>query len=185
MYLFFIPILSVAFVDLDWAKISSNNYANELAANGIYSLFAAFRNNRINYETFYATLDNNMVFHKLRALLNEKNNSFVKDNIFDVTREIKNEGKEKRLNVVVIVEESFGAEFLGVFGNKNNLTPNLDRLAKESILFTNMHATGTRTDRGLEAITLSVPPTPGRSLVKRPKQREYVLVGLYNEKQRI
>ncbi|MBI5213004.1 MAG: sulfatase-like hydrolase/transferase [Nitrospirae bacterium] len=166
--LIFIPILSFAFVDLDLAKISANNYANELAANGVYSLFAAFRNNKINYETFYATGDDRAVFQKLRLLLSEKNSSFVNDNIFDVTREIKNAGEEKRLNVVVIVEESFSAEFLGVFGNKNNLTPTLDRLAKESILFTNMHATGTRTDRGLEAITLSVPPTPGRSIVKRP-----------------
>ncbi len=164
----FIPILSFVFVDLDWAKISANNYANELSANGIYSLFAAFRNNKINYETFYATRDDRAVFQKLRFLLSERNNSFADDNIFDITREIKNTGEEKRLNVVVIVEESFSAEFLGVFGNRNNLTPNLDRLAKESILFTNMHATGTRTDRGLEAVTLSVPPTPGRSLVKRP-----------------
>jgi phosphoglycerol transferase MdoB-like AlkP superfamily enzyme len=31
-----------------------------------------------------------------------------------------------------------------------------------------MYATGNRTDRGLESITLSVPPTPGRSIVKRP-----------------
>jgi phosphoglycerol transferase MdoB-like AlkP superfamily enzyme len=164
----FIPILSFAFVDLDLAKISANNYANELAANGVYSLFAAFRNNKINYKTFYATRDDRAVFQKLRFLLSERNNSFADDNIFDITREIKNTGEEKRLNVVVIVEESFSAEFLGVFGNKNNLTPNLDRLAKESILFTNMHATGTRTDRGLEAITLSVPPTPGMSIVKRP-----------------
>lgn len=163
-----IPVFSYAFVDLDWSKISSNNYANELSANGIYSLFAAFRNNKINYETFYATRDNRAVFQDLRSLLSEDNNSFVNDNIFDVTREIKNSGEEKRLNVVVVVEESLSAEFLGVFGNKGNLTPNLDRLAKESLLFTNLYATGTRTDRGLEAITLSVPPTPGRSIVKRP-----------------
>jgi len=32
----------------------------------------------------------------------------------------------------------------------------------------NTYATGTRTDRGLEAITLSIPPTPGRSVIKRP-----------------
>ncbi|MBI5025991.1 MAG: sulfatase-like hydrolase/transferase [Nitrospirae bacterium] len=162
-----IPMFSFTFVDLDWAKISANNYANELSANGIYSLFAAFKNNKINYETFYATRDDRAVFQKLRLLLSE-NNSFVNDNIFDVTREIKNAVEEKKLNVVVIVEESLSSEFLGVFGNKNNLTPNLDRLAKESIFFTNMHATGTRTDRGLEAITLSIPPTSGRSIVKRP-----------------
>ncbi|PIV41092.1 MAG: sulfatase [Nitrospirae bacterium CG02_land_8_20_14_3_00_44_33] len=173
-----VPVLSYAFVDLGFAKISANNYANELSANGVYSLFAAFKNNKINYETFYATRDNRTVFQKARFLLKESNNYFVNDNIFDVTREIKNAGEEKRLNVVVIVEESLSSEFLGVFGNKNNLTPALDRLAKESLLFTNMHATGTRTDRGLEAVTLSVPPTPGRSIVKRPNNENMFSWGL-------
>jgi phosphoglycerol transferase MdoB-like AlkP superfamily enzyme len=64
--------------------------------------------------------------------------------------------------------ESMSAENLRAFGNTLNLTPNLDLLAKKIILFTNLYATGTRTDRGLEAVTLSVPPTPGRSIIKRP-----------------
>ncbi|MDQ7086323.1 MAG: sulfatase-like hydrolase/transferase [Acidobacteriota bacterium] len=46
--------------------------------------------------------------------------------------------------------------------------PYLDELAERSLVFTNFYATGTRTARGLESITLSVPPTPGRSLLKRP-----------------
>jgi hypothetical protein len=44
-------------------------------------------------------------------------------------------------------------------------------------LFTDFYATGTRTDRGLEAITLSVPPTPGRSIVKRPDNADYYSLG--------
>ena len=40
-------------------------------------------------------------------------------------------------------------------------------MRKRSLFFNNFYATGTRTDRGLEAITLSIPPTPGRSIVKR------------------
>ena len=54
------------------------------------------------------------------------------------------------------------------FGNNLALTPNLDRLTRESILFNNIYATGTRTVRGMEALTLSVPPTPGHSIVRRP-----------------
>lgn len=34
--------------------------------------------------------------------------------------------------------------------------------------FSNVFATGTRTVRGLEALALSIPPTPGHSIVKRP-----------------
>ncbi|RZK08247.1 MAG: LTA synthase family protein, partial [Flavobacterium sp.] len=37
---------------------------------------------------------------------------------------------------------------------------------------TNMFATGTRTVRGMEALTLSVPPTPGNSIVRRPNNEQ-------------
>ncbi len=164
---FIIPVIATVFVSLPHSHISSNSYANELAANGIYSLFAAFRNNKINYETFYASLDSKNVFKNLRALLHEENADFLNDDVYDITRKIRNNGPEKKLNVVVVVEESLSAEYLGTFGNEHGITPNLDRIAKESVFFTNMHATGTRTDRGLEAISLSIPPTPGRSILKR------------------
>ena len=68
---------------------------------------------------------------------------------------------------MLVTIESLSAKYLGSFGDSRGLTPNLDALRKQSLFFTNFYATGTRTDRGLEAITLSVPPTPGRSIVKR------------------
>jgi len=64
--------------------------------------------------------------------------------------------------------ESMSAKFMAAFGNRDALTPNLDRLAASGLFFNNFYATGTRTVRGMEAVTLSIPPTPGRSIVKRP-----------------
>jgi phosphoglycerol transferase MdoB-like AlkP superfamily enzyme len=128
-----LPLLFYLLVDISFSEISSNNFANELSSNGFYSLFASFRNKHIHYKTFYATQDNREVFRHLRALLEEKNSSFVTDDFFDITRTIKNEGKEKRLNVVVVMVESLSARFLGVFGNSKNLTPNLDLLAKHPL----------------------------------------------------
>ena len=54
-----------------------------------------------------------------------------------------------------------------LYGNELILTPFLDSLAKKSINFSNFYATGNRTVRGLEAVTLCIPPTPGESVVKR------------------
>jgi phosphoglycerol transferase MdoB-like AlkP superfamily enzyme len=68
---------------------------------------------------------------------------------------------------VLVTIESFSAKYMGSNGDGRNLTPNLDALRKQSLYFNNFYATGTRTDRGLEAITLAIPPTPGRSIVKR------------------
>jgi phosphoglycerol transferase MdoB-like AlkP superfamily enzyme len=61
---------------------------------------------------------------------------------------------------------SLSAKHLGSFGTWRGLTPNLDQLHAQSLSFSNVYATGTRTDRGLEAIAV-VPPAPGRSIVKR------------------
>jgi phosphoglycerol transferase MdoB-like AlkP superfamily enzyme len=62
---------------------------------------------------------------------------------------------------VLVTIESFSAKYMGSNGDGRNLTPNLDALRKQSLYFNNFYATGTRTDRGLEAITLAIPPTPG------------------------
>jgi phosphoglycerol transferase MdoB-like AlkP superfamily enzyme len=101
----------------------------------------------------------------------------VTEDTFDIRRDIRKTGEERPLNVIVMVVESLSAEFLGIFGNNNNLTPNIDKLAPQSLYCTNLYATGTRTDRGLESITLSVPPTPGRSIVKRPKNENMFSLG--------
>jgi phosphoglycerol transferase MdoB-like AlkP superfamily enzyme len=53
----------------------------------------------------------------------------------------------------------------------------MDQWFKEGLFFTRFYATGTRTIRALEAITLSIPPTPGRSLVKRPDNGNLYNVG--------
>lgn len=164
----FLPVFSFAFVDLSHTTISANNYANEVAANGLYNLFSAFRHNELDYEKFYITGDPKQVLVRLRELVREKNDQLLSENPDIIARSIKHAGPEKKLNVIVIVEESLSAEYMGAFGSTKGLTPNLDKLAGKSLFFTNTYATGTRTVRGLEAITLSIPPLPGSSLVKRP-----------------
>ena len=57
------------------------------------------------------------------------------------------------------------------------MTPNLDRLAREGIRFANMYATGTRTVRGLEAVSLGTPPVPGQAIVRRPDNAHLSTMG--------
>jgi phosphoglycerol transferase MdoB-like AlkP superfamily enzyme len=158
-----VPVLSVLFVDQSFTSISKNAFANELAGNGLYDLIAAFRNNDLDYNRFYVTRDEQSVLAMVRDQMQEKNNSYVSTDPRELVRSIRNAGAEKKLNVIVVIEESLSGEYLGV-----GLTPHLDGLARESMQFTRLYATGTRTVRGLEALTLSVPPLPGVSIVKRP-----------------
>lgn len=168
--LLLLPALTaLLFVNVNQSAISTNNYANELASNGIYNLVAAFRNNELNFAQFYRTAPEKQVLSRLRTLVAERNNRFIAPESGRFTRHITAEGPEKRLNLIVVVEESLSSEYLGSFGNREKITPNLDRLAGQSLLFTNLYATGTRTVRGLEALSLSIPPLPGTSIVKRPQ----------------
>jgi phosphoglycerol transferase MdoB-like AlkP superfamily enzyme len=161
-------VVVTAGVDTSLKDRGADKYVAELSGNGLYELFAAFRSNEIDYARFYRTLPEAEVFAALRAELATREARFVSADPRDLTREIVHVGPERRLNVVLVSVESLSADYLGAFGNPAGLTPNLDRLAREGLLFTRLYATGTRTVRGLEALALAVPPTPGQSLVRRP-----------------
>lgn len=158
-------------------SIFGNRYEKELAENGIFQLFTSFRDNKLDYNTFYQTRDESEVYQGLRNLLKSKNSIFLTTIPTDISRLVSYAGEEKHPNVVLVMMESMSAKFLSPFGNLDNLTPNLDRLSQEGMLFTRMYATGTRTVRGMEAVTLSVPPTPGRSIVKRPENANMFSMG--------
>jgi phosphoglycerol transferase MdoB-like AlkP superfamily enzyme len=71
------------------------------------------------------------------------------------------------LNLLIVVEESLGAEFSGRLGGLG-WTPNLDRWAQHGLWFEALYATGTRSARGLEAIVAGFPPSPAPAILKRP-----------------
>jgi len=175
--LLLLPVLSFVAIDQSLTNISPNNYAVELAGNGVYDLFSAFRNNELDFNKFYVVKDDKTVLARLKGMVKEKNSRFADQAGPSITRQIQPGGPEKHLNIVLIVEESLSAEFLTAFGNDKHLTPVLDKLASESLFFTHLYATGTRTVRGLEALTISMPPLPGTSIVKRPKNENFVSWG--------
>jgi phosphoglycerol transferase MdoB-like AlkP superfamily enzyme len=144
---------------------TENSYVNELAGNGIYQFFAAYRSASLDYDRFYRTVPIEEAFAQVRRSLATPDATFL-DNT-GIARHIHNPAPEKRLNVVLISVESLSADYSGTYGRKHSFTPRLDALGKDSLVFTNLWASGTRTVRGLEALALSVPPTPGESIVKR------------------
>jgi phosphoglycerol transferase MdoB-like AlkP superfamily enzyme len=146
---------------------TDNAYVNELSGNGVFEFFAAFRSSHLDYSRFYRTLPDDVAFKRVRELVKTPEATYLSDDPHDLTREIRHAGPEKHLNVVLISVESLSADFLSEFSSKRgNITPNLDALIDQSMFFDNLYANGTRTVRGLEALSLSVPPTPGDSIVK-------------------
>lgn len=163
--------VGLGFLNADALRnVSDNRYERELAANGIYQFFSAFNNNQLEFATFYSTLDRKEAARHLAGALGISTAQASHD---DITRAVTTPKPEQHLNVMLVVVESLSAEFLGAYGNKKGLTPQLDALAAESLVFDQLYATGSRTVRGLEAISLSIPPTPGHSIVKRKHNEHF------------
>jgi phosphoglycerol transferase MdoB-like AlkP superfamily enzyme len=158
---------------------SANAYNNELAANGSYLFVQAYRNNEIDFSRFYRLLPEAELQPRLQAQLDAASATPVATTGAAPIRaaQVLGTEPEQRLNVVLIMVESLSAEFLGVFGSDKNLTPNIDRLSKEGLLFTNMYAIGTRTVRGLESLSAALPPLPGQSVVRRPNNSNLYTLG--------
>ncbi|MBF0441302.1 MAG: LTA synthase family protein [Oligoflexales bacterium] len=65
---------------------------------------------------------------------------------------------DKPINIVIIVLESFGSYYVDSFGGHGfGVTPNLDKIAREGIMFTNFFAPGFYTPQAVQSILLSVP----------------------------
>jgi len=169
--------LTLFTLNSDWHHFSDNAYVNELSGNGLYELFAAYRNNELNYDRFYAGISDDSAFGRVRKYVKTRETEYLGSESHSILRKVVNEGREQRLNVVLISVESFSADFMGYFGNREGITPFLDSLANESLMFTQLYATGTRTVRGLEALSLCVPPTPGQSIVRRPHNEDLFSLG--------
>ena len=146
---------------------SDNTFAQEIQANGLPKFYHAFTHNELDYFQFYPTLNQKIA---------EEN--FLKQ--FQpptLEREIISENPELKKNVVLISIESLSADFMEHYGNTQKITPFLDSLATKSLMFTNLYATGNRTVRGLEALTLCIPPTAGESIIKRENNKNKFTTG--------
>ncbi len=171
-----VPVAAYFLMNNRVKNISNNNYVNELGGNGIYEFGSAYWNNEIDYNRFYAVRNDTANFAILRSMLQAPNVSFSKDPL-SIERQIRNDSPIHRWNIVLISVESLSGDYMKHFGNKENITPFLDSLIPYSLFFENFYASGTRTVRGLEALSLAIPPTPGQSIVRRPGNSDMFTMG--------
>lgn len=166
--------LLICLASLNWLTnemyTSSNRYNNEIAKAGIFSFFSAFRTNHLNYEEHYASIPIDVAFNEVKNELKDAKTVYNQAYKNPLRRQIIAEHpleEENKPNVIFVMMESMSAAFMEEKNNGAPITPQLNWLKDNSIYFSNMYANGTRTVRGMEAVVLSIPPTPGNSIVKR------------------
>lgn len=172
-----LPLISFEVANVDQMEFSKNAYANELTGNGVFSFSAAAYRNELDYDKFYKTIPAEFAKSTLQSVgANRLSTAAI------LPAEMNKEAalgpfKRSPKNVVLISVESLSAEYLGIYGNKQNLTPYLDKLANESVVFDRLFATGTRTVRGLDALSIATPPIPGQAIVHRPSSGHLATIG--------
>jgi phosphoglycerol transferase MdoB-like AlkP superfamily enzyme len=164
-----VPLAALALVSQSDIPEFDNNNNLELAKNGVFSFFTALRSMELDYDAFYRTMDDRQALLRARRLTGSRNVDFRSADPWDFVHRVENAGPERPFNIVQITVESLSTHFLGAFADPRGLTPNIDAIAGDGLLFARCFATGTRTTRGMEALTLSIPPTPGRSIIHRPE----------------
>lgn len=170
-----LAVAGVASAALVWMPdpSTSDRRVAEIGSNGWIELVRAFRTAGLDYESFYRTLPEP---ERARWACSELGwtkpddpmRAFVAADRREPTAG-PSESRDRPRDVVVIIGESFGSEFVGALGGKRNCTPGFDRWAKRGLLLSNVVPTGNRTVRGLEGVLCSFVPLPGDSIWKRDK----------------
>ena len=141
---------------------SDNQYVAQLEQNGACNFCVAFNENKLEYDRFYPLLPQKqaIALYRHEAGLDAQGQKVLGSSAVTA-----------RPNIVLITVESLSADFLTRYGNKENITPRLDKLMEKGMVFDSLYAAGNRTVRGLEALSLCIPPSAGESIIKRRENR--------------
>jgi phosphoglycerol transferase MdoB-like AlkP superfamily enzyme len=143
------------------AYFSSNNLLNQAALNAPWNLSQSLVDaSKPRVNPFYQMEDElaekiiNPLYRKIKAPVLEK---------VDTTF-------QKPINVILIVWESFTAKVVKALGGQENITPNFNKLTQEGLLIDGMHASASRSDKGLVAILSGYPSQANQSIMNLPSK---------------
>ncbi|MEW5676510.1 LTA synthase family protein [Flavobacterium enshiense] len=149
------------------AVFSMDQLTNCLGLNSLYTVgFAAYSlKNEDNSAKMYGKMDAAEAYERVKKYMTAQPDDFTDKDLPLLHVQHPDSLQKKPYNLVVFLQESLGAEYVGSLGGLP-LTPELDKLSKEGLLFTNLYCTGTRSVRGIEAVVTGFLPSPSESVVK-------------------
>lgn len=145
------------------AIFCSDQMTNSLGLNSLYTVaFAAYAMKHEGDVKKYGKMDELEAYSRVKKYMDVT--EFIPSEVPFLHLQ-KPDTTQPNYNVVIFLQESLGAEYVGCL-NGLPLTPELDKLSKEGLLFTNLYCTGTRSVRGIEQVTAGFLPNPSESIVK-------------------
>lgn len=161
MFLFMRGSFSVAPMNTGFVYFHETKmYANHSAINVVWNFLKSLsRTSHIEYpEDFYDKAQTEQLFSGL----------YLQS---DSTYKIINLEKP---NVILIIIESFSAGVIEPLGGLKNITPRINALCKEGVVFDHFYSSGDRTDKGLVSILSAYPAQPNSSIIKYPQKTQHL-----------
>ncbi|MCK5379017.1 MAG: sulfatase-like hydrolase/transferase [Acidobacteria bacterium] len=157
--------------NISTAVYTTSHLVNEISKNSLHSITYAFYSRRRHGGSFtaYGKMDLDQAYdrvsRRLRIPIGDPEKPFSRTQLSHFKH-------ESPKNLVIFVQESLGAQFVEAVGGQPGITPNLNRLAGQGIVFTNLFSNGTRSIRGLAGLTAGNLAVPGRGVLKRNKAQQ-------------
>ncbi len=154
--------------NLGTAAFSDDQTVNELAMNSSYAV-TYYSYKFFNQQTFpvsrYGELPRAEIIARVRKDMGLPDAAFDDPELPTAHLQLPTVAVDKPRNLVIILSESFGARYVGSLDGIP-VSPNLEALSRDGVLFTNLKAIGTRTNRGVSAVLTGALPLPMTSAIK-------------------
>ena len=151
---------------------STDPLINSLTLNSTYSVAYALNQfgDEKNAAKLYGKMSDERIIELVRQETKLPQSSFANSQYPTLAKRSPSyQGKPK--NLVIILEESLGAQYVSSLGGIP-ITPEIDKLNAQGWAFNRLYATGTRSVRGIEAVITGFTPTPSRAVVKLNKSQK-------------
>ncbi len=177
--LLFLPLAALLFIgirssfghraaNISSAMYSSNRIVNEVTKNSLYSVgYAIYANKKHAAKAIkmYGKMSTDEVLKRMQNVLGIKGNDLNATSIFS-RLEKTHFPTPKKKNLVIFLQESLGYQFV-----TPEITPELLKLKKEALWFSETYSNGTRSVRGIAGIAAGFLSVPGKGVVKRSKSQ--------------
>lgn len=146
------------------------SFANQLGLSPVYYFFHSVLFSMKSESRSIQLMDNQKAIENTRQYLNIKSDPKFQS---PIARQISPDKPQHKANVVLIIMESMSSAFLSRYGNQENLTPNLDRFAREGYSFDNIYTSGIHTFNGIYSLFTSFPCIRKQNPLKNMSMKKY------------
>jgi len=159
------------------AYFSENNFLNQLGLNGAFTFISSAAEDLENGNQHMSLMDDEMAVENARKYLKI-------DSEYDspIARKVVAAGKEKKMNVVLVIMEGMSSFNMGKYGGRDTVTPVLTALSKKGLYFENIFSQGIHTFNGIYSSLFSYPSLLHKHSMRNIPAKQYYSMPLVLKK---